>query len=69
MNDLLHKNMSNKKLTNIKKICFLSLSLVLCLPVVTRAQSSEYTIKAAFLERFTRFIEWPEELDVSDPLK
>ncbi|MEE9119646.1 MAG: YfiR family protein, partial [Calditrichia bacterium] len=58
--------MSNKKLTNIKKICFLSLSLVLCLPVVTRAQTSEYTIKAAFLERFTRFVEWPEESAVSD---
>ena len=39
---------------------------MLCLPVVTRAQTSEYTIKAAFLERFTRFVEWPEESAVSD---
>ncbi len=53
-------------MTNIKKICFTCLFLLLCLPVVTFAQTSEYTIKAAFLERFTRFIEWPEEPAVSD---
>lgn len=26
-----------------------------------RAQSSEYLLKAGFLERFTRFIDWPED--------
>jgi len=30
------------------------------------SQSSEYLIKAAFIERFTRFIKWPEESIVSD---
>ena len=36
------------------------------LPICAFAQTSEYTIKAAFLERFTRFIEWPEESAISD---
>lgn len=42
------------------------LFLILWLPIYTFAQTGEYTIKAAFLERFTRFIEWPEESAVSD---
>ncbi len=40
--------------------------VLLLLPICAFAQTSEYTIKAAFLERFTRFIEWPEESAVSD---
>ncbi len=40
--------------------------VLLLLPISAFAQTSEYTIKAAFLERFTRFIEWPEESAVSD---
>lgn len=31
------------------------------------AQDREYQIKAEFLERFTRFIEWPADSPVSDP--
>ena len=46
----------------ISLACFLS-------PLHVFAQTSEYTIKAAFLERFTRFIEWPEESTVSDTTK
>jgi len=38
----------------------------LWLPVVTLAQTGEYNIKAVFIERFTRYIEWPEESAVSD---
>ena len=56
-------------MTNIKKICFTYLFLVVCFPVVTSAQLSEYSLKAVFLERFTRFIEWPEESVVSDTSK
>ena len=33
------------------------------------SQSREYQIKAEFLERFTRFIEWPGGSTVSDPAK
>jgi hypothetical protein len=43
-------------------VCFL-------LPIYAFAQTSEYTIKAAFLERFTRFIEWPAESTVHDTTK
>lgn len=33
------------------------------------AQASEYKLKAVFLERFTRFIEWPDNSDFSDSTK
>ncbi len=33
------------------------------------AQKSEYAIKAAFLERFSRFVEWPEGSVVNDSSK
>ncbi len=48
------------------KTLFTSLFLVLSLLGVTLAQESEYNLKANFLERFTRFIEWPEESAVND---
>ena len=33
------------------------------------AQATEYKLKAAFLERFTRFVEWPENTAFSDNTK
>ncbi|MFC2141769.1 YfiR family protein [Acidobacteriota bacterium] len=36
-------------------------------PLSAVTQQSEYTIKAVFLEHFTRFIEWPESSDTADP--
>jgi len=33
------------------------------------AQSNEYAVKAAFLERFTRFVEWPSETQMEDSLQ
>ncbi|UCE36565.1 MAG: YfiR family protein [Thermoplasmata archaeon] len=36
------------------------------MPVSAFAQQSEYTIKAVFLEHFTRFIEWPESSGIED---
>ncbi len=39
------------------------------LPVWASAQSSEYLIKAAFLERFTHYVDWPESSDISDTNK
>lgn len=36
------------------------------MPISTVAQQSEYTIKAVFLEHFTRFIEWPESSGIAD---
>jgi len=44
--------------------------LILCIgllmPISAIAQQSEYTIKAVFLEHFTRFIEWPESSGIAD---
>lgn len=36
------------------------------IPISAVAQQSEYTIKAVFLEHFTRFIEWPESSNIED---
>ena len=47
------------------KFPFLLLA-VLSLPEPSFAQWDEYTVKAAFLERFTRFVEWPEESAIAD---
>ena len=42
------------------------LSVFLCFSIVS-SQDREYQIKAEFLERFTRFIEWPADPAVSGP--
>jgi len=49
-----------------KRIQIIILFVGLLLPVFASAQSIEYTVKAVFLERFTRFIEWPEESAMAD---
>lgn len=36
------------------------------MPLSAVAQQSEYTIKAVFLEHFTRFVEWPESFEITD---
>lgn len=33
------------------------------------AEISEYDLKAVFLERFTRFVEWPADSNINDPTK
>ena len=44
--------------------------MILCIGFVTPlsavTQQSEFTIKAVFLEHFTRFIEWPESFENAD---
>lgn len=43
--------------------------LQLCLLISTNpasAQTSEYTMKAVYLERFSRFIDWPESAGIDD---
>ena len=47
---------------NIVLILFLLFS-TFYFKVNTFAQTSEYTVKAVFLEGYTRFIEWPESGD------
>ena len=36
--------------------------ILLIFPTLIQAQLGEYEIKALFLERFTRFVEWPEDV-------
>jgi len=36
---------------------------------IIHAQTDEYLLKAGFLERFTRFIEWPGEKNIADNTK
>ena len=50
--------------TQRKLITILCAGLLLVLSVF--AQQSEYTMKAVFLEHFTRFIEWPETSGLAD---
>ena len=45
---------------------FLIFCIGLLIPISTAAQQSEYTMKAVFLEHFTRFIEWPEPSGIDD---
>ena len=50
-----------------KKGIFLIVLLgLLNLPIIVFAQPVEYTLKAAFLERFTRFVDWPVESGIAD---
>jgi hypothetical protein len=43
--------------------------LFLAAPHLSIAQDFEYKVKAEFLERFTRFIEWPDESALKEPGK
>lgn len=47
------------------KLVFLWVSFLLymALPLQVSSQDLEYKVKAEFLERFTRFIEWPQDSD------
>ncbi len=49
-----------------RKLPIIALLWLCCFAGGVFAQSSEYTVKAVFLERFTRFIEWPEEAGIDD---
>lgn len=52
-----------------KKILLIVLLLVICFPNTAFPKKKEYEVKAVFLERFTRFIDWPESAQIDDPLK
>lgn len=47
----------------------IALSLLLLSGVSSAKESPEYTLKSAFIERFTRFIVWPESDTLSDPVR
>ncbi|MDP2036841.1 MAG: YfiR family protein [Ignavibacteria bacterium] len=49
------------------RIVIILLSIVIPQCVFAQSQKfSEYEIKAAFLEKFTRFVEWPAEVNIED---
>ncbi len=50
----------------IKWLAIVACSFLFFFPTFVLAQNREYKIKAEFLERFTRFIEWPADSTVSD---
>jgi hypothetical protein len=60
----------NKYSGNVKFLNWLRYFMILCIgflmPLSAVAQQSEYTIKAVFLEHFTRFVEWPESFEITD---
>jgi len=61
-----HKQLSNNYFIINRKVQLFVLFISLLLPISPFAQTDEYTIKIVLLERFTRFIEWPEESAISD---
>ncbi len=54
---------------NKKRMRLFALFIVSWLVVNLYAQTSEYELKAVYLERFTRFVDWPEESSISDTTK
>ena len=56
-----------------KKILIISFILIFSLKFIpltfAQLQSEEYVLKAAYLERITRFTDWPEEIAMSDTSK
>jgi len=54
---------------NRLKASTMLLLIVLCWPNSAYADLPEYEVKAVFLERFTRFVEWPDMDPVENPLK
>ena len=54
----------------IRNICLVIAIFHLFLPSGTFAQNIDaYTVKAVFLERFARFVEWPPEAAINDKLQ
>jgi len=53
-------------MNRITKITLLVLLCILLNGEKIYCQTDEYTVKAVFLERFTRFVEWPEATELSD---
>lgn len=55
----------------ISKTTIRIIFLLICLVRngIIHAQTDEYLMKAGFLERFTRFIEWPVETNIADSSK
>lgn len=58
--------MISRKNVIYQKLARLFLLLSLLFPQFVCAQYAEYEVKAVYLEKFTRFIDWPENSALSD---
>lgn len=58
--------MTNIKFKKRRKFNAITLIIVLCLPISGLSQVQEYEVKAVFLERIARFVEWPKSSEASD---
>ena len=53
----------------ILKVLLISIIMLLGLPFRVNAQEDVMVVKAVYLERFTRFVDWPESVDDGDTTK
>ena len=53
----------------MKRTITLILFLIISFNLPVKGQSIEYTLKAAFIEKFTRFIKWPDSVAIDDTTK
>ncbi len=58
--------MNSKKLFFYQKFALLFLVLSFIVPQLVCAQYTENEVKAVYLEKFTRFIEWPQDSSFAD---
>ena len=63
---MIRKDIKNNASTVFLSILGLWLLFIL-FPGAALSIEEEYKVKAVFLERFTRFVEWPEDADMDDP--
>lgn len=52
----------------MKVIRLIFILILITPPVLSAQESSEYHLKAAYIERFCRFITWPENVTLSNPI-
>lgn len=64
-----YQTMSTKTISKMFLICFALMRVFSASALSQTEEFGEYAIKAAFLERFTRFIEWPEDSVETDSTK
>ena len=50
----------------VHRTCSLLLVVMLAYPLPTTGEDREYQMKAVFLDKFTRFVQWPEASAVAD---
>ena len=65
----MQKANSTYKFLNAYKSALLLLTIFVSISFYARSQTNIYVMKAVYLEKFSRFITWPEECDMADVSK